>query len=58
MIHLTLLDRTPADVAKASIRDVQPLGNGCIVHLTDGPPLRVIQSMGLVMALWKGDPKK
>lgn len=28
MIHLTLLSHTLADVAKASIRDVQPRGDG------------------------------
>ncbi len=57
MIHLVLFGGTPADVEKASIRDVQPLGDGCVIYLRDGPPLRAMQSMDCIMALWKSDKK-
>ncbi len=53
MIHVTAPDTTPIDVAKADIRDVQTLGDGAIVFMKAGPPVRTIQSANWIIALWK-----
>ncbi len=53
MIHLTAIDSTPVDISKAEIREVEPLGDGAIIFQNAGPPIRVIQGMPWIMALWK-----
>ena len=55
VIPLTQLDGTLVDVERIAIHDVQPLGDGCVIYMTGGPPVRVMQSMAWVMALWKSD---
>ncbi|WP_454887324.1 hypothetical protein [Sphingomonas oryzagri] len=53
MIPLTCMDGTPVDIDAATIRDVQPLGDGCVIYLKEDPPVRVMQSVPWVVALWK-----
>ncbi len=53
MIQLTAPDGTPVDIDRGCIREVHPLGDGAIVFLKTQPPVRVIQSVGWIVALWK-----
>lgn len=53
MIHLTRSDGTPIDLEIAEIRDVQPVGDGSVVYSKYGAPVRVMQSVSWIVALWK-----
>lgn len=55
VIPLTRIDGTFVDVERSGIRDVQPLGEGCVIYMAGGPPVRVLQSVPWVVALWKLD---
>ena len=56
MIHLTRTDGTPIDVSRDEIVSVEPIGEVGVIHLKEGPPIRVLQSASWVVALWKQNP--
>jgi hypothetical protein len=53
MMHLTRPGGDPVDIEKADIREVRPLGDGAILFVEAGPPVRVMQSASWIIALWK-----
>jgi hypothetical protein len=55
VIPLIRIDGTFVDVERSGIRDIQPLGEGCVIYMASGPPVGVLQSMPWVMTLWKLD---
>ena len=55
VIPLTQIDGTLVDVERIGIQNIEPLGDGCVIYMAGGPPVRVLQSMAWVMALWKSD---
>jgi hypothetical protein len=53
MIHLTSIEGVPIDLEPEEIKEVRTLGDGAIVFLNDGPPVRALQGMPWITALWK-----
>lgn len=58
VIRLTLPDGTPVAVERINILDVRPVGSGAILFFKIGAPLRVMQSVRLVVRCGseKGNP--
>lgn len=52
MIPLTTTEGRLVDVRKAEIKEVLPLGDGAVVYLTGGAPIRVMQSANWIIGLW------
>jgi len=55
MIPLTTMEGRLVDVRTSEIKEVLPLGDGAVVYLIGGAPIRVIQSANWIVGLWGRD---